>query len=89
MRNRFQHSVANILFCGAIALGVAPAAAIDDARLQAASNSTTDWLTYGHTYENQRFSTLDQINTDTVSALAPRWIYQTGISATFLATPMG
>ena len=68
--------------------GVAPAAAVDDARLQAASNATTDWLTYGHTYENQRFSTLDQINTDTVSALAPRWIYQTGISATFLASPV-
>ena len=88
MRNRIQHSLVKILFWCAIALGVAPAAAVDDARLQAASNATTDWLTYGHTYENQRFSTLDQINTDTVSALAPRWIYQTGISATFLASPV-
>jgi len=64
------------------------AAPVDDARLQASSNASTDWLTYGHSYDNQRFSTLDQINRDTVRQLAPRWIYQTGISATFQANPL-
>ncbi len=44
--------------------------------------------TYGHNYENQRFSTLDQINRDNVTRLVPRWIYRTGISATFLASPV-
>jgi glucose dehydrogenase len=68
--------------------GVAPVGAVDDARLRAASNATTDWLTYGHNYDNQRFSTLQQINRNNVARLAPRWIYQTGISATFLTSPM-
>ena len=69
-------------------LAIAPAHAVDDLRLTSASNATSDWLTYGHTYENQRFSALDQINRDNVTQLVPRWIYQTGISATFLASPV-
>ncbi len=36
--------------------------AIDDLRLSTASNASTDWLTYGHTYENQRFSRSHQSN---------------------------
>ncbi len=65
-----------------------PAFAVDDLRLTSASNESTDWLTYGHNYENQRFSTLDQINRENVTRLVPRWIYRTGISATFLASPV-
>jgi glucose dehydrogenase len=61
---------------------------VDEARLREASNATTDWLTYGHNYENQRFSRLDQINRNNVKRLVPVWIYQTGISATFLASPV-
>jgi len=68
--------------------GICPAFAVDDSRLQAASNEATDWLTYGHNYENQRFSALDQINRTNVKRLEPRWIYKTGISATFLASPV-
>lgn len=34
-----------------------------------------DVLTYGMGYGQQRFSPLDQINTETVSALAPVWAY--------------
>jgi len=68
--------------------GVAVAEPVTDARLTAATNATTDWLTYGHTYDNQRFSELDQINRDTVGRLVPAWIYQTGISATFQTSPL-
>lgn len=88
MHYRLQHSLVGISVGLAMCIAGAPASAIDDTRLQAATNATTDWLTYGHTYENQRFSTLDQINRDTVSKLSPRWMYQTGISATFLASPV-
>jgi glucose dehydrogenase len=72
----------------ALGFATAPAVAVDDERLQSASNGSTDWLLYGHTYENQRFSTLDQINRDTVSGLAPRWMFQTGIAKTFLTSPV-
>jgi alcohol dehydrogenase (cytochrome c) len=87
-RDRFEHQLLRFLVGVVIAIGVAPVGAVDDARLQAASNATADWLTYGHSYENQRFSTLDQINRDSVSRLVPRWMYQTGINATFLASPV-
>ncbi|MGD2141717.1 MAG: PQQ-binding-like beta-propeller repeat protein, partial [Burkholderiales bacterium] len=68
--------------------GAGPANAVDDTRLQAASNESADWLTYGHNYKNQRFSALDQINRTNVKQLVPRWIFQTGISATFLTSPI-
>jgi glucose dehydrogenase len=73
---------------GLLAGGGVAAAPVDDARLQGASAASADWLTYGHSYDNQRFSALDQINRQTVARLAPRWIYQTGINATFQATPL-
>ena len=88
MFDRFQRFVSVPVLAIVTCLGVAPALGVDDLRLTSASNETTDWLTYGHTYENQRFSALDQINRDNVTQLVPRWIYQTGISATFLASPV-
>ena len=84
----FRRLVSSRVFVLTCCLAIAPAHAVDDLRLTSASNATSDWLTYGHTYENQRFSALDQINRDNVTQLVPRWIYQTGISATFLASPV-
>ena len=76
----------------AVALGLgAPAAlagTVDDNRLIGANNDTTDWVTYGHSYDNQRFSTLAEIDRSNVARLVPRWIYQTGIAATFQTTPL-
>jgi len=67
--------------------GVA-AGELDDARLLAAGSDRTNWLTHGRDYTNQRFSALTQINTSSVARLAPRWIYQSGVAATFQATPI-
>jgi alcohol dehydrogenase (cytochrome c) len=86
--DRYQHLLVGFFVAVVLSLGVAPVGAVDDARLRAASNATTDWLTYGHNYDNQRFSTLNQINRNNVTRVAPRWIYQTGISATFLTSPV-
>lgn len=76
----------------AVALGLgAPAAlagTVDDSRLIGANSETTDWVTYGHSYDNQRFSTLAEIDRSNVARLAPRWIFQTGIAATFQTTPL-
>ena len=76
----------------AVALGLGALAAlagtVDDSRLIGANSETTDWVTYGHSYDNQRFSTLADIDRSNVARLAPRWIYQTGIAATFQTTPL-
>jgi alcohol dehydrogenase (cytochrome c) len=61
---------------------------IDDARLLAAASDRANWLSYGRDYSNQRFSTLTQINASSVARLVPRWIYQSGVAATFQATPI-
>ena len=67
---------------------VAGGGEIDDARLLAAPSDRTNWLTYGRDYANQRFSVLTQINASSVARLVPRWIYQSGVAATFQATPI-
>jgi glucose dehydrogenase len=66
----------------------AQAAGIDDARLLNAAGDTSNWLTYGRDYGNQRFSPLTQINASNVKRLTPRWIFQSGVTATFQATPI-
>jgi quinohemoprotein ethanol dehydrogenase len=48
---------------------------IDDARLLNAAKDPDNWLTYGATYSEQRYSKLDQINLQTVSKLAPAWSF--------------
>lgn len=79
---------AAVLICAAHCLPSAFARSVDDSRMQAADEASPEWLVHGHGYDNHRFSSLDQINRATVSSLVPAWIYQTGISATFQATPL-
>jgi glucose dehydrogenase len=61
---------------------------VEDRRLLAASADTANWITHGRDYSNQRFSPLRQITASNVARLVPRWIYQSGVSATFQATPI-
>lgn len=77
-------------FLVAILISTAPglAAPVDDARLVGADADTSDWLLPGRDYADRRFSPLDQIGTGNVQKLVPKWIYQTGISATFQTTPL-
>jgi len=60
----------------------------DAAALQAAGSNAAEWLMYGHDYTNHRYSALDQITASNVGRLAPRWIFQTGIVASFETTPV-
>ena len=70
------------------ATSLALAAPVDDQRLLAAPQDAANWLSYGRDYSNQRFSPLAAIDRANVRQLAPRWIYQTGIPASFQATPL-
>lgn len=60
----------------------------DSAMLLNAASNPKEWLMYGHDYTNDRYSGLDQINASTVGSLVPRWIFQTGIVASFETTPV-
>ncbi len=62
---------------------------VDDARLLAAGDQDdANWITFGQDYRNQRFSSLDQINRDTIGRLVPVWIYQTGIPGSTQTHPL-
>ncbi len=50
--------------------------AVDEARIAAADSAPGEWLTHGRTYSEQRFSPLDQINTQNVSQLGVAWTYE-------------
>lgn len=62
------------------AVGSAPPVARDVTyeRLLDARSEPQNWLTYYGAYDGQRYSSLDQINTENVKSLAPAWVYQFG-----------
>jgi quinohemoprotein ethanol dehydrogenase len=57
----------------AVAAGADDPAAVNAQRLRKADSEPGQWLTEGRTYEEQRFSPLKQINTETVSKLGLAW----------------
>src|SRR5262245_46018808 len=50
---------------------------VDDSALKNADKGA-EWLTYGHTYSEQRYSTLKLIDTTNVSRLGLAWSYEVG-----------
>ncbi|MGW5371690.1 PQQ-dependent dehydrogenase, methanol/ethanol family [Streptomyces sp. NPDC004009] len=53
-------------------------AGVDYERILNAREEPHNWLTYYGAYDGQRFSPLDQINTENVKRLAPAWVFQAG-----------
>lgn len=64
------------LLLGLAALIAPPAAQADD------------WALHGHDLGGKRFSSLTQVNRETVAGLQPTWTAHTGVKATFQATPI-
>ncbi|HKO15499.1 MAG TPA: PQQ-dependent dehydrogenase, methanol/ethanol family [Gemmatimonadaceae bacterium] len=54
------------------------AATLDARRIGRARAEPQNWLTYHGTYDGQRFSALDQIDTANVASLRTAWVFQTG-----------
>lgn len=63
-------------------------AAVDAQRLINANAEPGQWMSTGRTYDEQRFSPLDQINTDTVSGLGLAWYADLDTSRGQEATPI-
>lgn len=62
--------------------------AVDTARLDGASSETQNWLTYGGTYEEQRYSGLTEITSETVSDLGLEWAHEFDTARGLEATPL-
>jgi alcohol dehydrogenase (cytochrome c) len=69
-------------------LAVFAATTVTERHLREAQSDPASWLTYGKNYSGWRYSDLAEINTATVSRLAPRWIYQTGQAGSPETTPL-
>src|SRR6478736_877259 len=67
------------LLAGALLLGVAaerpPVAAVNDARMLAASADPNNWLVNGGDFAGRHYSALDTINQSNVARLAPAWSF--------------
>ncbi len=65
-------------------------------RILNARSEPQNWLTYYGAYDGQRYSPLDQINTENVKRLVPAWVFQAGTTGliagastySFEATPI-
>lgn len=53
-----------------------------------AQSGAGDWKTYGQNSQGWRYSDLNQIDTKSVAKLAPRWIFQSGMTGGFETTPL-
>ena len=69
--------------------GSAPrgAAAVDDAALGNEANGN-DWLAYGRTYSEQRFSPLAQVSAASISRLRPDWVLELPGERGLVSTPL-
>jgi quinohemoprotein ethanol dehydrogenase len=61
---------------------------VDDARLQKADLDAGNWLMYGRTYDDHRFSPLSQINEQTVAKLGLAWSRELDTTRGLEATPL-
>jgi len=82
-----------LLWCAALGGSVACGSTstldrVDDAHLAAADADSANWLTYGRTYSEQRFSPLKQINDSTVARLGLVWSHELPTTRGVEATPI-
>jgi alcohol dehydrogenase (cytochrome c) len=57
-------------------------------RLLHSAREPQNWLTYSGDYSGQRFSGLNQVNTNNVRSLVVKWVYQTAATGKFETTPL-
>ncbi|MBL8552457.1 MAG: PQQ-dependent dehydrogenase, methanol/ethanol family [Hyphomonadaceae bacterium] len=85
--------MAALALCLAAPLGLAACgrsgpAKVDAARLAGAESEPGQWMSYGRTYDEQRFSPLSRINSDTVSRLGLAWFADLDTARGQEATPI-
>jgi len=78
-------AVFSALVCVLAACGEKP---VDGARIEASAKDGVEWLTHGRTYDEQRFSPLDQINDKTVTQLSLAWYADMDTNRGQEATPI-
>jgi quinohemoprotein ethanol dehydrogenase len=86
-----KHHVAALVFLPVLILSSCSSnrpALLDDSRLRNTDQETSNWLMYGRTYDDHRFSPLKQINEDTIGKLGLAWSRELGTTRGLEATPL-
>ena len=84
-------ATAAVLLTSLAAISPAPAAGaspVDGKALLGAADNRSEWLTHGRTYDEQRFSPLEQINTSNVKTLGLAWYADLDTARGQEATPL-
>ena len=68
--------------------GCARRAEVDDAALRGADSDSANWISYGRTYSEQRFSPLKQVDEQSVSKLGLAWSKDFPTLRAYEATPL-
>jgi PQQ-dependent dehydrogenase (methanol/ethanol family) len=63
-------------------------APLGDAELQSSDKDTSNWLMYGRTYDDHRFSPLTQINEQSIGKLGLAWSRELGTTRGLEGTPL-
>ncbi len=88
MRARLSWFGLVTLFFGSMVLsGHAAETVVNDAALSDERDGR-NWLSYGRTYSEKRFSPLDQINTETVNGLGLDWALELPDDRSLIGTPL-
>jgi quinohemoprotein ethanol dehydrogenase len=88
---RLRVVVAGAAVAVVVVLGLAAAQSvnvIDTARLTSADRDAGNWLMYGRTYDDHRYSPLTAINEQTVGRLGLVWSHEFGTTRGLEATPL-
>ncbi len=72
----------------ALALPIAAVAQVTSARIEHAASEPQNWLTYGGAYNNQRYSTLNQISQSNVKNLELQWMVQNQVPGAWESNPL-
>ncbi len=67
---------------------VAEVANVDGARIIAANKEPGNWMSHGRTYDEQRFSPLEKVNTKNVGDLGLAWTYRLDVDRATEVTPI-
>jgi alcohol dehydrogenase (cytochrome c) len=73
-----------VLLCANVFAG----AQVTSDRLLNSAKEPQNWLMYSGDYAGHRFSPLNQITTANAQSLVAKWVYQTGATGKFEATPL-
>jgi quinohemoprotein ethanol dehydrogenase len=86
---RVAFFAASVLVLALIGLTASQAPkSVDGARLAGADSDTSNWLMYGRTYDDHRFSPLKQINEQTIGQLGLMWNREFPTTRGLQATPL-